>query len=36
MSPIASAVRFAPNYTPQLAAILQSVNSLKANTYIVK
>ena len=36
MSPIASAVRFAPNYTPQLAAILQSVNSLKANTYIIK
>lgn len=36
MSPIASAVRFTPNYTPQLAAILQSVNSLKANTYIVR
>lgn len=36
MSPIASAVRFTPNYTPQLEDILQSVNSLKANTYIVK
>ena len=37
LSPIAaSAVHFTPNYTPQLAAILTAVNSLKSNTYIVK
>lgn len=36
MSPIASAVRFTPNYTSQLEDILQSVNSLKSNTYIVR
>lgn len=36
MAPTAAAVSFTPNYTPQLAAILQAVLSLKSNTYIVK
>ena len=31
-----TAARFMPNYTPQLTAILASVNSLKSNTYIVR